>query len=609
MGSHFHPDTARLTRGMAYLSLSLLGLAIALPFLYPIRVLPLPSFYGEWLAIALGLGACLVFLSTRFWRNLSIPRAALHLSWLAGWIALQVLFVKHIYTAQALLPALYLTWGVLLIVVAGWLRQQLTPNKVLLTFTWFLLVGGTLQALAGLAQYLGLYGWLAGWVNFSPHSTIIGNIAQKNHLATHITLAALALIYLYAHHHVSRTLTHPLLMLFAIILTLTGSRSVWLYVSIVLTLSFVAYKKTRSPIHHGLATYSALLLAFFVAAQLFMPTVNEWLNVLLGTDRGEIPTALQRGFSDASRLVEWHKAWLIFLQSPIVGVGMGHYGWHSFNLHALPEYASTSGDVIFHHAHNLFLAVSTELGVVGLILLVVLLAGWFRQFSQNWLVPANWLVASVLLVLFIHSNLEYPLWYSYFLGIAAIFMGISDDRTVRIVFTPRLGQIAAASTLMLIFSILAVTYAGFRDLAKVNMLVLEKGPEQAAARIVAISKNPLLTPWAEAALATHGQPGEDEIARQLTLTTRVMHRHPNPIKVQRQIIYLALAGHMEESASLMRKAATAYPRSFANFTCALRETADERIQPLVTEADNILVSTWYTRLVPEPHKLCVPNPS
>ena len=87
----------------------------------------------------------------------------------------------------------------------------------------------------------------------------------------------------------------------------------------------------------------------------------------------------------------------------------------------------------------------------------------------------------------------------------------------------------------------------------VNMLILETGPKQTAARIVAISKNPLLTPIAEAILATHGQPGEDEIARQLALTTRVMHHHPNPIKVQRQIIYLALAGHTEESVSLMRQ--------------------------------------------------------
>ena len=596
--------TPRLDDYVATLGLVFLGSIAVLPFLQPYRLLPLTSFYSEWLAIALGIGACLIFLTLRFWENLAVPRAALHLSWLVGWIAAQSFFVNHIYTTQALLPALYLVWAILLVAVVGWLRHQLGAGKILGALAWFLLVGGILQALVGLSQYLGHYGWLAGWFNVTRQGVVIGNVAQSNHFAAHVMLAALALIYLHAHHRLGRALAGPLLLFFTIALTLAGSRSVWLYASGALGLSFAAYWRTRDQIHRTMAIGSALLLAVFIAAQFFMPLVNEWLNL-------KINTAMQRGIADAvqPRLAEWHKAWLIFLQSPITGVGVGNYAWHSFNLHALPEFVSVPSEVIFHHAHNLFLEVAAELGIVGLILLVVLLAGWLRQFFRNWLTPTNWLVGSVLLVLFIHSNLEYPLWYSYFLGIAAIFMGIGDDRTVRIVFTPRLGQIAAASTLMLIFSILAVTYAGFRDLANVNMLVLEKGPEQAAARIVAISKNPLLTPWAEAALATHGQPGEDEIARQLTLTTRVMHHHPNPIKVQRQIIYLALAGHMEESASLMRKAATAYPRSFANFTCALRETADERIQPLVTEADNILVSTWYTRLVPEPHKLCVPNPS
>lgn len=599
-----YADITHLAKWMTHLSVVLLGLVISLPLLYPIRLLPVPSFYSEWLAIALGVGAGLVVLVTRFWQNLSIPRTAWHLSWLLGWIALQALFVKHPYTTQALLPALYLAWAILLVVVVGWLRRQLGSEKVLGTLAWFLLVGGTLQALVGLSQYLGHYGWLAGWFNVTQQGSVVGNIAQSNHFAVHVMLATLALIYLHARHRLGCALAGPLLLLFAITLTLAGSRSVWLYATGALGLSFVAYWRTREQIHRTMAIGSALLLAIFIAAQFFTPLVNEWLNL-------KINTVMQRGITDAiqPRLAEWHKAWLIFLQSPIIGVGIGHYGWHSFNLHALPEFVNIPSDTIFRHPHNLFAAIASETGVVGLTLLVVMLASWLRQFSRNWLVPANWFVASVLLVLFIHSNLEYPLWYSYFLGIAAIFMGISDDRIVRIVFTPRLGQVAAASALTLIFAILAVTYAGFRDLTNVNMLVLEMGPEQTAARVTAISKNPLLTPTAETILATHGQPGEDEIARQLALTTRVMHHHPNPIKVRRQIIYLALAGHTEESALLMRQAAAAYARPFAYFACALQETTDERIRPLVTEAENILASAWYTRIVPEPHKLCVPSPS
>ena len=585
------PDTTRYTKGVVYLNLTLLGLTIALPFLYPFHTLPLPSFYNEWLAIALGLGACIVFLTALFWEKLSIPRSALHLLWLTGWVVFQSLIVEHVYAAQALLPALYLTWGMLLIVVAGWLRRQLGAEKVLGALAWFLFVGGTLQALAGLAQYLGLYGWLAGWIDFSPHNTIVGNIAQKNHLVAHVTLAALALIYLYAHRHISRGITYPLLMLFAVMLTLTGSRSVWLYIPIVSALSFIAYKKTRDPTHHSLAAYSALLLAFFVAAQLFMPAVNEWLNVLLGTDRGEIPTALQRGFSDAPRLVEWHKAWLIFLQSPIVGVGMGHYGWHSFNLHVLPGFASTSSSVLSHHAHNLLLEVAAELGIVGLILLVVLLASWLRQFFLNWLVPANWLVASVLLVLFIHSNLEYPSWYSYFLGTFLIFLALGDNRMTHATFSPRLGQISTAISLFLAGAILTATFSGYQVLKNIYHPSDETGISVTAERVKHVSLNPLLTPWAEITMVTTGKSNQGRIKEQLAVVSRATRFQPNPVKVRLQIIYFALADQPEDAIAWLRRFSKAYAPLLPAFICTMKESPHEKVRLLAHEGETILRRT------------------
>ena len=107
--------TPRLDDYVATLGLVFLGSIAVLPFLQPYRLLPLTSFYSEWLAIALGIGACLIFLTLRFWENLAVPRAALHLSWLVGWIAAQSFFVNHIYTTQALLPALYLVWAICLL--------------------------------------------------------------------------------------------------------------------------------------------------------------------------------------------------------------------------------------------------------------------------------------------------------------------------------------------------------------------------------------------------------------------------------------------------------------------------------------------------------------
>lgn len=615
MGTRSRPVSLWAGNVVSWLSLAFLGLAVAVPFLHPWHTLPLPSFYGEWLAIALGTGACIVFLTTSFWENLIIPKSALHVSLLIAWIALQSLIVEHVYATQALLPALYLGWATLLIVVAGWLRHQLTQEKAISGFAWFLLVGGILQAATGLFQYLGFDSMLTGWVSPRQTISIHGNIAQTNNFATHITLAALALIYLQAQRRIPLGFALPVLAIFAIVLTLASSRSVWLYTSATAAMSAILYWKTRDTVHRRLVVLSMLFLVLFVMGQFLMPHVNEWLGSILGEefkrDHLRILTALERGMGGATepRLVEWRRAWTIFLQAPIVGVGMGQYAWHSFSLYALPEFMDHPTGEVFSHAHNLFMQVMAELGIIGLLLLVLLLASWFWQFLRGILAPSSWLIISVLMILFIHSNLEYPLWYSHFLGVAAIMLSLGDNRSLRVTFTPWLGRTASAAVLVLAFGILAVTYDSFRKLENVNVLILESDPEEAANRLWAISRNPLLTPWAEAAMATHARPNKDNVDQHLAHTSRVMRYQPHPIKVHRHIVFLAFAERMDESISLLKLAATAYPSSFPRFACSLRDSPDREIQPLIAETEKIIKSPWYARIEPDPDKVCNPDSS
>ena len=353
------PDTTHLVSGMAYLSLTLLGLAVGLPFLYPIHVLPIPSFYSEWLAIALGLGACLVFLGLRFWKNLSTPprRPA---SFVAGGMDRSSGAVRgtHIHDSGAAARTLFGLGGIS--DRRGWVAATTTGTGKSFVCARLVSVrrGACCRHWRGFSQYLDLDGLMHGWVSLRQSTSIHGNIAQTNHFAAHIMIAALALIYLQAQHRIPLSLALPLLALFAIVLTLSSSRSVWLYVSGVLAFSLVTYGKTRDPVHRRLATFTGLLLALFLAAQLFH-AASERVAQPRWPDRH----AKSLSGSVLPRLVEWHKAWLIFLQSPIVGIGVGHYGWHSFNLHALPEFIGVPSEVISHHAHNLFLEVLAEPGL------------------------------------------------------------------------------------------------------------------------------------------------------------------------------------------------------------------------------------------------------
>ncbi len=586
------------------LCLLLLGLMMMLPFLQPLRAEPLVPFYSEWLAIVLGLGAGVVLLVPSVWKELFVPKVALYLLGLMTLIAVQYIFLKPTYTAQVLLPLLYLAWTILLAVLVTWLRERLGLETVLRTLAYFILIGGLLHALFGVAQYLGLYGWLGWLIESKKIVSITGNIGQQNHYATHIMLAALALSYLFALRRLSWGLVIFLLALFAFVLALSGSRSVALYAIGAFVLSLLAYRKTGDDSHWRFSWLTGLLLSFFLVYQYSLPWLNEWFKEVLAhfgfdTEHLDILTAAQRGAVSGieQRLVEWHKAWLMFLSAPLLGVGIGNYGWHSFILHGLPEFSVASPkSELYHHAHNFFLEILAELGIIGALLLLLLLATWVKQFLKNRMSPEVWFIAAILLILFIHGNLEYPYWYSYFLGILVVFLALGDSRKIQIIFTPRLGQVGAAASLFLLYAILAITLIGYRQLTDVNGLILSKSPGQAARALQAVSMNPLLTPWAESEITAHGGRDKNNIERQLDMATRVMQHQPDHIKVYRQIVYLALAGKNNDASSLLKHAATAYAPVFSRHICDLKRLPYKEITPLVKEGERILGESLSCRI-------------
>lgn len=576
----------------ALVSLIAAGLIAVIPFLLPHYGLA-TAFYSEWAAFALGIAACFPLLSRNFWQCLAIPLTAVWLSAFVVLIALQALLVGHAYATQAWLPGVYLAWATVLVVLSAWIREQLGLERSLAVFAWILVVGGTLSAATGIAQHIDVTGILASFVD-AKGSSIQGNTGQRNHFAAQIALASFALIYLYAENKAHRMLAVPLLAVFALVLTASSSRAALAYLITGLLLALYSYRVARTPTHLRLLQGTVLMSALFLLFQYLLPPLNDSFKYLLnvmGFDVSglDVLVASQRSASDGIdvRLSEWHKAWLMFLGSPLWGVGIGHYGWHSFNYQALPEFAGISKPDLFNHSHNLIMQVLAELGIAGLLVLIVLTVAWLRQVLPLWKNPSHWLLLALVSVLILHSNVEYPLWYSYFLGIAAILLGLGDRNTMKITFTPGLGQFASGATLLLSGAILLVTFQGFQHLSRSNALILTSTPQQAAETLHAISKNPLLTPWAEATISYHTAPDKDALDRQLAMTGRVMEYRPTPLAVNRQIVYLALAGRTMEAHALMEKSYAAYTSDFPKYACSWKQSPAEEVRQLWEQAGHL----------------------
>lgn len=588
-------QSSQLARAGAWLSLVLVGLISVLPFLQTAHFAPLQTFYEEWLALALGVAACLGLLNRRFWSRIEVPHVALYCLALIVVAVLQGTIIPYPYIAQVLLPGIYLVWAVLLMVLAAWLRTVFGFERVVTVFAWFLFGGALLHSFTGLVQYLGVGGWLGEFVVYKVGAAVYGNVAQSNLFATHVMLGAAAALLLYSSEKLSATLTIALMSFFAFIVTLSGSRAVMLYAAGMVAVSAIGYFKIRDGAHVRLLSASSYLLVAFVCSQFLLIWLNPWLaeqlaDISLNSDPFVYSRALDKlpaaGSGLELRSSEARKAWTMFTQSPVLGVGFGNYGWHSYDLQALPEFRDVMKPNLFGHSHNIFAQLLSEMGVLGLAIFVFLIFGWVNQFRKMQPSSHTWLIGSALLVLFIHSNLEYPLWYSFFLGIAAFLLGLGDTRTTQFAFSPNLGRTAVVIALILIGSTLITTFISFRQITELPSPHIKM--QEQINILLAHGRNPILNPYTDIVLVAMMPTTKDAIEAKVAVTTRVFHRNPDWYKAYKQATFLALSGQTAEAKELLDKVSLTYPTQLVPYLAELKKLPDPEIQELRTHGEKIL---------------------
>jgi hypothetical protein len=279
------------------------------------------SFYSEWLAFVLGIAALHFLVLPDFWKDPQIPQSAIWLLGLVAFIIIQALWIPHDYTAQPLIPALYIVWAALLAICAVWFRNRLGLETTINTIAWFALAGGILLAFSALIEFLDIPGWNAVWVARRQSVGIHGNIGQQNHLATYLTLASTALAFLYAQRKLSTTTSFALCLIFAFAIAITTSRAALIYNVAICLLAGTAYVITRTDHASRLLKVSGLVLFLLVCSQYLLPYVAVWAREMLtalgidAKDYGLLTTLEKLGNVSGYtlRLSEWHKAWTMFL--------------------------------------------------------------------------------------------------------------------------------------------------------------------------------------------------------------------------------------------------------------------------------------------------------
>lgn len=423
------------------LSLLLLLLAITLPFLGAHHYQPIATFHQEWLAGMLGLAALLPLAFARDKRPWEIPRTALLplalvvLPWIQFATGGKVLFESIV------LLSLYLVWAFTLMLALCRIESALGREAVADTLAWGLLTGALLVAVTGVLQR-----W-APWIGmpyiFPRGASITGNIAQANNFADYLWIGLVSAFYLHGRGKLGAL---PLWLALPILLSLSllsGSRSIYFF-AVAATLWLLLWTRTMgsAPRRRMLASALLLLPALFVL---------QWLIDFAGTPVASAQRIVAQGSYDPVRLTLWRAALEIFGEHPLLGAGFDSFSREYFERIAR---VPINGAGIPEHSHNLLTEMLAEFGIAGFALVFGAAVFWLLALRQQQGDAPKFLAIGVLLILGIHSGLEYPLWYAHFLAIAVLMLALGEGRRWQIDMAPRhrlaLAAIAAVGASVLI---------------------------------------------------------------------------------------------------------------------------------------------------------------
>ncbi|HAO23579.1 MAG TPA: polymerase, partial [Methylophaga sp.] len=529
----------------------LLALLCILPFLIPHHRIPLTTFYNQWSAIALGVLAMIFLLRKQSWEELQIPWFALMPLGLLVIVAIQYKVGLFNYWQQSFLVCLYLLWASLLITLGAQLKHLLTLEKLIPTLAWGLVVGGLISAVIVTLQYLG---WDDSPLILRYKSGgFAANLGQVNHLATYMALALGSLLYLYLSQRINFWALAITATVFLMVLALTGQRMSWLYVVLLSVGGWLIARKSTQWQIHFISSRLLWLIPVFILVQLVLP--------LFSADMPAMPAerVAENVKGESIRLLLIQQAWEMFIHHPLWGIGWGQFGWHNFEM--TESYPGLNGYA--DHAHNMLLHLLAETGIFGGLILLSGIIFWFWQQRGVVISAERWWLYAILAVFAVHSLLEYPLWYAYFLGLAAIVTGISSERNITLKLN--LGIVVSAALLLFSLFMLSNTFMQYSKVenwyTKGRMGLFNN--DQAVPLLYEMAETrdkSLFAPYLDLVIIRALPDTQEVLPDKLAMNTQLMKYLPGEEEVYNQVTLLALSDQPEAASHQLDLAMRHYPK-------------------------------------------------
>src|SRR5712691_11491586 len=563
------------------ISLVLLGLMVSLPFLNFHHSLPLPTFYTEWMAFALGTAALLPLALARG-KPTGLPLLSLGLIGLMVILLIQVAVGMVAYAERSLLGALYVLWAALLVWLGVHLREHCGLERVGVVLQIFVAFGGFLVAITGFILYYQID--LAGFrlISGAGMDGMYGTIAQRNNFANYLGCALASVVFLFGRGRSSLPLATLLAVPLVLGLVLSISRSAWIYVVIVFAAACWIYRLGDRGRLKPLVVFSSFVLVLFVGLNFVvaysswfpgtgaqMPTLGERWMQTVSSDQAELGVQI--------RVYLLKEAWTMFATHPVLGVGFGEF---ASNL--LERGASFDGHnpAMAINAHNVLLGLLAETGLLGTLCVTVPLVLWLR--AVPWSKPdldIGWIFTLVAIEA-AHSMVEFPLWHANFLGLAAVLLGAAAQPAVELRFS-RFRQTALTAVLAAGIATLGGVLSDYRNFERWYRHAdasQRKGVPLSAAQLRDLADQratSLFAGYYDLLASELLLLNREDLDAKLELNTHALRFIPIPTTVFRQAILMSLEGDHEEAVRIFSRLATIYPQTLRDFLKSLDRMAQD----------------------------------
>jgi O-antigen ligase len=365
--------------------------------------------------------------------------------------------------AAVLLLYVYLCILTILLAQSHW-GDAVWPKA--LAFT--LLVVSLVSAIIALTQALGVWAdsdWIIRHTRFRRPGA---NLGQPNHLGTLLVMGAASLIYLEQRLGLSRSVAMLLCFILLMGMGITESRT-------------------------GMLSGLALCLWWFARRSVFLQIVRWqwvaagavalitlmwlWPPLISYIQEGGIGTKETLNTAAGVRLEVWQQLWEAIWMKPWLGWGMrGVSVAHNAVLNTNTESAP------FTYAHNIILDMAIGMGVPLTVAALCTMGAWGWRRMQGAKTIESWYAVGLLIPFSMHSLLEYPFAYAYFLIPAMLAIGMLEQHYAPFVgrAIPRKAFVGSLVVFCVLLTWMAIEYSEIEEdfrVARLEILRVGNTPD------------------------------------------------------------------------------------------------------------------------------------